>query len=434
MLSVPVYCDGRACKGMRPRDLGIGSLFEKVRDAVIVAEAETQQIVLWNQVATTIFGYSTAEALGLRVEALVPENLKDQHRAGIARYAKTGHGPYIDSHTPLELPALRKDGRAIYVELSLSPIGPVDDANDDQHFVLAIIRDITKRKQAEEEIRQLNEDLENRVAERTMQLEDALARLGKTAHALQGRLLPSPLPEVPGIEVGLRYLPAGEVDVGGDFYDLFDARVDDEADSSRHSSSWGVVIGDVVGKGAEAAAVLALARYTLRALAMREMRPSVVLAGLNESMLRHRREREDQKFCTLAYVLLETCEGDADRGARVTVCRGGHSAPILIRSDGSICQIGHPGHAIGVFDDANLTEQKAHLGPGDALVLYTDGVHEARSPNGAFFGEERLKALLHSCAGLDAQGIADRVENAVCEFQEDSLRDDVAILVMRVPK
>ena len=180
--------------------------------------------------------------------------------------------------------------------------------------------------------------------------------------------------------------------------------------------------------------MLALARYTLRALAMREMRPSVVLAGLNESMLRHRREREDEKFCTLAYVLLETCEGDTDRGARITVCRGGHSAPILIRTDGSICQIGHPGRAIGVFDDANLTEQKAHLGPGDALVLYTDGVHEARSPSGAFFGEERLKALLHSCAGLDAQAIADRVENAVCEFQEDGLRDDVAILVVRVPE
>jgi PAS domain S-box-containing protein len=420
---------------MRPRDLGIGRLFEKVRDAVIVAEAETQQIVLWNQVATTIFGYSTAEALGLRVEALVPDHLKDQHRVGIARYAKTGHGPYIDSHRPLELPALRKDGRAIYVELSLSPIGPVDDANNDKHFVLAIIRDITERKQAEEEIRQLNEDLENRVAERTVQLEAALARLGETAHTLQGRLLPSPLPEVPGVEVGLRYSPAGEVDVGGDFYDLFDARVDEEANSSRHSSPWGVVIGDVVGKGAEAAAVLALARYTLRALAMSEMRPSVILAGLNESMLRHRRERDDQKFCTVAYVLLETCEGNAEQGTRITVCRGGHSAPILLRTDGSICQIGHPGRAIGVFDDANLTEQKARLGPGDVLVLYTDGVTEARSSNGAFFGEERLKALLHSsCTGLGAQAIADRVENAVSEFQDDGLRDDVAILVVRVPE
>ena len=418
---------------MRPRDLGIGGLFEKVRDAVIVAEAETQQIVLWNQVATAIFGYSTTEALGLHVEALVPEHLKDQHRAGIARYAKTGHGPYIDSHRPLELPALRKDGREIYVELSLSPIGPVDGENDDKHFVLAIVRDITERKQAEEEIRQLNEDLENRVAERTVQLEAALAESGKTAHTLQGRLLPSPLPNIPGVEVGLRYLPAGDVDVGGDFYDLFDARVDDEADSSRHSS-WAVVIGDVVGKGAEAAAVLALARYTLRALAMREMRPSVVLARLNESMLRHRREREDQKFCTVAYVLLETCEGDADRRVRITVCRGGHSAPILIRTDGSISHVGHPGRAIGVFDDANLTEQKARLGPGDALVLYTDGVHEARSPNGAFFGEEQLKALLHSCDGLNAQAIADRVVKAVCEFQEDSLRDDVAILVVRVPE
>src|SRR5918912_1254303 len=97
-------------KHMRPEDLGIGELFGRIREAVIVADATTQRIVLWNPAATDIFGYSTSEALGLNIEELVPEPLKAQHRAGITRYAETGRGPYIDSRTLLELPALTKAG------------------------------------------------------------------------------------------------------------------------------------------------------------------------------------------------------------------------------------------------------------------------------------------------------------------------------------
>src|SRR5919107_5725886 len=162
---------------MRPQDLGIGMLFERIRDAAIVADAKTQRIVLWNQAATNIFGYSALEALRLRVEALVPEHLKDQHRAGIARYAETGHGAYIDAPRLLELPALREGGEEIYIELSLSPIGVADRADGNDRYVLAIVRDITARKRAEEEIRRINEDLENRVAQRTEQLEEMERRL-----------------------------------------------------------------------------------------------------------------------------------------------------------------------------------------------------------------------------------------------------------------
>ncbi|MDQ3965536.1 MAG: PAS domain S-box protein, partial [Actinomycetota bacterium] len=140
---------------MRKEDLGIGKLFERIRDAVIVADAETQRIVLWNPAATNIFGYTPSEALELRVEALVPEHLKEQHRTGISRYAETGHGPYIDSPRLLELPALRKGGEEIYIELSLSPIRPIDDSDGSaQRFVLAIVRDITERKRTEEAVRE----------------------------------------------------------------------------------------------------------------------------------------------------------------------------------------------------------------------------------------------------------------------------------------
>src|ERR671911_2821401 len=139
-------CSVRAGERLRPEDLGFGRLFERIRDAVIVADATNQRIVLWNPAAARMFGYSTGEALELRVEALVPEPLKAAHQAGIARYAETGHGPYIGSDAPLDLPAVRNNGEEIRVEMSLSPLSPAHDAEEDEaRFVLAIIRDVTGR-------------------------------------------------------------------------------------------------------------------------------------------------------------------------------------------------------------------------------------------------------------------------------------------------
>src|SRR4028119_1394536 len=145
---------------LAPRDLGMGHLFESVRDAVIVADANTGRMVLWNPAAEAIFGYSAAEALGMSVEELVPDYLKGRHRAGLAGYRDTGHGRYIDSDTVLDLPAVRKTGEEIHVELTLSPIEPVDGAAAEGRFVLAIVRDATERIRAEEQVRRLNEELE----------------------------------------------------------------------------------------------------------------------------------------------------------------------------------------------------------------------------------------------------------------------------------
>jgi serine phosphatase RsbU (regulator of sigma subunit) len=157
-----------------------------------------------------------------------------------------------------------------------------------------------------------------------------------------------------------------------------------------------------------------------------------VLDGLNEAMLRQRREHDNYKLCTVAYASLVANEGDTEHGAKVTVCCGGHSPPFLLKADGSIYKIGQPGRVLGVFDDANLTEQEAHLASGDALVLYTDGVVEARSPEGIYFGEERLMTILRSSVALEASTIASRIEGAVLNFQEQNPRDDIAILVLRV--
>jgi PAS domain S-box-containing protein len=139
---------------IHPKDLGFGKLFEMIRDGIIVADAKTQRIVLWNPAATDIFGYSPSEALnGMRVEDLVPERFKAQHQAGMARYHKTGRGPYIDANRLLDLPAVAKNGKEIRVEMSLSPVG--SEGDEGGPYVLAIVRDITERNRAEEFAAQL---------------------------------------------------------------------------------------------------------------------------------------------------------------------------------------------------------------------------------------------------------------------------------------
>ncbi len=139
---------------IHPKDLGFGKLFEVIRDGVIVADAATQHIVLWNPAATDIFGYSPSEALdGMRVEDLVPERFKGPHRAGISRYHETGRGRYLDANKLLDLPAVAKSGKPIRVELSLSPVAAKDA--DGGPYVLAIVRDVTERNRAEEFAAQL---------------------------------------------------------------------------------------------------------------------------------------------------------------------------------------------------------------------------------------------------------------------------------------
>jgi PAS domain S-box-containing protein len=237
------------------------------------------------------------------------------------------------------------------------------------------------------------------------------------ARVLQRSLLPPHLPEIPGVEVGAEYLPVGETnDVGGDFYDLINTVED----------GWLCAIGDVRGKGVEAASVTALARYTIRAVTLKDDRPSEVLAALNEAMLR---QLPEDRFCTAACVRLEPQDGSV--GVGVDVSRAGHPPPLLVRSGATVEEVGSSGKVLGVFPDAELRDTSLRLMPGEALVLYTDGVTEARSPDGEFFGEGRLRHLLSSCAGCDAATLARRIKGVVLDFQEGYPRDDLAVLVLR---
>ena len=242
------------------------------------------------------------------------------------------------------------------------------------------------------------------------------------ARTLQRSLLPR-LPQVPGVEVGIEYLPVGEEnEVGGDFYDLI------EAGGRGETGRWIAVIGDVCGKGAAAAAATALTRYTIRAIAMREDEPPAILSGLNEAMIH---QEEDNQFCTVACARLEP---DEDGGLGLVIARGGHPEPLLLRSDGSVEVVDPPGKVLGVFEDPELGRQTVRLGAGDAAVFYTDGLLEARGPDGSLFGDERLRGVVRSCAGLSAPAIAERLRDVTLEFGEGAPRDDLAVLVLRVPQ
>ncbi len=127
-------------------DLGLGVLFGSIRDAVIVGDAESGRIVLWNPAAEALFGYSRADAVGMLMEDLVPERLREAHRAGLARYAAGESGPLINATRPIEVPALRRDGEEIAIELTLNPL---EETRVPGRFVLALIRDATARKEAE---------------------------------------------------------------------------------------------------------------------------------------------------------------------------------------------------------------------------------------------------------------------------------------------
>jgi len=237
------------------------------------------------------------------------------------------------------------------------------------------------------------------------------------ARVLQRSLLPPLLPEIPGVEVGAEYLSVGESsEVGGDFYDLINTVED----------GWICAIGDVRGKGVEAASVTALARYTIRAITMKDDRPSEVLAALNEAMLR---QLPEDRFCTAACIRLEPEDGSP--GVGLDVSRAGHPPPLLVSTDGTVEEVGCTGRVLGVFSDAELRNSSLRLMPGEALVLYTDGITEARSPDGSFFGEDRLRRLLGSCAGCDAATFAERIKDDVLDFQKGDLHDDLAVLVLR---
>jgi PAS domain S-box-containing protein len=238
------------------------------------------------------------------------------------------------------------------------------------------------------------------------------------ASTLQASLLPPDLPLIPGVETAARYQPAGEAsEVGGDFYDLY----------GLDEGSWAIMVGDVCGKGAEAAAVTAMARYTLRAAsaaAAERPDPAGAFALLNRQMCA---ERVPERF--LSAVLGRLMPRDGGRMDLLLACAG-HPAPIVLRAGGEAAPVRAGGPLLGVDDAAAWTETRVSLGPGDAIVFYTDGVTEALRTEP--LSADDLAALLPAGAGASAEALADAVRDLAHTRAPGPLRDDVAIVALRL--
>ncbi|MFJ8750140.1 PP2C family protein-serine/threonine phosphatase [Streptomyces sp. NPDC102441] len=246
-------------------------------------------------------------------------------------------------------------------------------------------------------------------------------RLQRLATTLQRTLIPPAIEPVPGMEVAAHYHFASSDEVGGDFYDLFPLA----------AGRWGFFMGDVRGKGADAAVVTSLARYTLRAAAVSDPVPATVLANLNTA-LNHQAEEDEPPFCTVIFGLLTPEENGV--GFHVVLAGGGHPPAVVLRADGSADYLPTPGgQLVGVVPDAQFTTATLHLCPGDTLLLYTDGLTEARTPNpGERYGDEALLDFARALAPTSAPGTVEALTALLDSFGE-GLDDDTALLAMSVP-
>jgi phosphoserine phosphatase RsbU/P len=350
-----------------------------------------------NQTFLTLTGYEQRDLVGRR-------RFVDLLTAGGRIYHETHYAPILQMHgtaREIALDVVCADGRRLPV--LVNSVLERDVAGTPT-VVRTAVFDATQRRAYERELLRTKE-----------RAEESEVHARKLAQTLQQSFFPPTHPHIPGLELAAVYRPAGDGgEIGGDFYDVFEIGPDD----------WCVVIGDICGKGVEAALVTSLARYTVRAAAVRQTEPSAALATLNEVLLHH----ETKRFCTLVVLRLRHEAGDWT----ATVSCGGHPLPVLIRPPGPPANFGRPGSLVGVLVEPRFSDTTAKLESGDILVVYTDGVPESRNQDGEFYGDDRLSAFL----GAEPRSAASLVEgllDEVMRFQSQLPRDDIAVVAIAVP-
>ena len=339
-------------------------------------------------------GYTAEELVGRR-------RFSSLLSGGGRIYHDTHYAPMLrlqDRVRELALDVVAADGTRLPVLVN-AVLGR--DAAGEPSVVRVVVVDATERREYERELLRAKR-----------RAEESELRARSLAETLQRTLMPPAPPTIPGLEVRAVYRPAGSgAEVGGDFYDVFEIGEDD----------WVVTLGDVCGKGVEAAVVTALVRDTLRALSVRTASPSQVLFTLDEVLQHH----PTDKFCTIALMRLRR----SDEGWRTTMSLGGHPHPLLRSAAGEVRDIGVPGSLVGAFANASFADREVALPPGSSVLLYTDGVTEARR-DGELYGEQRLREV---AAKHDPADVADAVLEDVLAFQAGSPRDDIAVVTLSVP-
>lgn len=364
------------------------AILDAALDCVITMD-DQGRVVEFNPAAERVFGYRSEEATGrVLAELIIPPALRARHRQGVARYLETGVSRILGGRVELE--AMRSDGSVFPVELAITSVpGP------GRPMFTGYLRDITARQRAERA------------------LLDSAERFANMAQTLQASLLPPVLPDIPGITLASLYRAAVEgTEVGGDFYDVFETGRGD----------WALTLGDVMGKGMEAAALTGLARYSLRAAAIRARRPEAVLAVLNEAIYRQHPDR----FCTVAYARLRL----EPRGVRLTLASGGHPPPLVITAAGRVQALETTGMLIGPFPSWEGKQRSTLLDRGDQIVFYSDGVLEARRGS-EILGLEGLIQIVSEAAPRRAADTVALIEQTVAEYAGEA-KDDMAVLVAAI--
>jgi len=362
--------------------LARGVIIDTMGDAVFVLDA-FGRITDLNPAGAALLSSTRAEVVGLRGQDILAQRMRagvDEHPARVGPEGGEltfGVGSNRRTYDLRRQPLTDRTGR---------PAGE-----------LLVLRDVTERVRAEQRLQQL------------------LVERSRVAAALQASLVPTELPKIDNAAVASRYEPAGDGgEIGGDFFDVF----------PLGEQVWGIVLGDVSGKGAEAAAVTALARYTLRTLAQADRPPSRTLADLNARLLA---STGLERHCTLVYAVARACEA----GLELTLSLAGHHPPLVLRGEGGVEPIGRLGTALGLVDDVELFDSHAVLAPGDLMCMFTDGLVEARRGTD-LFGSERVAATLAAERDATVEDVATALVSAARHFHgHHDLGDDLAILLVR---
>lgn len=341
-----------------------------------------------------LVGRTSDDVVGVRT---FPELLP----VGDRMFYETHYRPTIQMHDEIREIAfelVRPDGEKMPVLVSATQVSEADGGP----FVRTVVFEARSRRSYEQELVRAR-----RVAQ------EAEERARKLAETLQRSFIPPSAPEVPGLDIAAAYRPAGDgTEVGGDFYDVFQIS----------TGEWIIAVGDVCGKGVEAAVLTAFVSHTLRALAVQWDDPSEMLRALNTALLGHPSDR----FCTVV-VLRMLRDGD---DWLVKISSGGHPLPLLVTAACEIAEIGAAGSLVGVLTHPRLDDERRVITTGDRIVVFTDGVTEARG-DGGLFGIEGVVGVLDETRPTSAH-VTEALLDGVLEFQEGLPRDDIAIVTIAV--
>ena len=371
-----------------------------------------EKVVSWNPAAERLFGYSQAQAVGRSIDDLVA-GTPQMHEEVLQYTRQVSSDSRVDTVTRRS----RKDGTLVDVELLAVPV----TVGGEQVGTYAMYHDISELKRAEEEVRQLNKDLERRVAERTEQLKIAMARQQqeaqererieqelRVARLIQHTLLPKSLPDLEGYQIAAYYQSAREV--GGDFYDFL--RLPD--------GRLGLIVGDVSGKGVPAAIMMATTRTLLRA-AYHLGSPGEILEQVNDALFP---DIPPNMFVTCLAALLDS------RTGRLQYANAGHDPP-YIRHAAGVSKLRATGMPLGLMPNMSYEQKEITLQPGENILLYSDGLLEAHSPQREMFGFPRMQG--HVSAHPEGASLIDSLLAELERFtgEDWEQEDDITLLTLQ---